>query len=254
MKKHIKEIFFWLLVPILIVLAILVLVVVFERLDIHVPGNREMWIGLMGSVIGGAFTMLGVLVTLFKQEEVEAEKVRFDNMPILIFDTYYNSEEPESLITVLNNELCTSGFLPVLSKCFVTFRVSTLNKNSIFNFTIEGCAINGKVIPTGDFFFPTRRRIVIGEYATLAFGLDNTTTNILCVLRFSYEDILGNKYYQDLPFTYVETLVDGDVPINKQVIEIRDIQSPILATKKAKSLEVACKEHKDYDTFYGKVY
>lgn len=109
------------------------------------------------------------------------------------------------------------------------------------------------MIPTGDSFSPSKKRIVTGEYSTLAFGIDNITSNIFCGLRFSYEDIFGNKYYQDLPFTYNETK-DENMNKQKQIIEIRDIQSPILVGPKVKSLEDSTRECIDYDVFSGKSY
>ena len=64
-----KEIALWSGIPVLIVWALLALVYIFEVLNIHVPGSRDMWIGLIGAVLGGAFTMNGVITTIHKQEE-----------------------------------------------------------------------------------------------------------------------------------------------------------------------------------------
>jgi len=41
-------------------------------------------------------------------------------------------------------------------------------------------------------------------------------------MRFSYEDIFGNKYYQDLPFTYMKptiTLVVGSLLLRTLLAE-----------------------------------
>ena len=61
---------------IIVVLLMLLLVTFFEFFGIHVPGSREMWIGLIGAVIGGLFTLLGVLATIYKQQENDGEKRR----------------------------------------------------------------------------------------------------------------------------------------------------------------------------------
>ena len=41
-KKHSMEIALWVLIPILVVLALLLMVYIFEAKNIHVPGSREM--------------------------------------------------------------------------------------------------------------------------------------------------------------------------------------------------------------------
>lgn len=61
LKKHKKELMMCCIIPILIVVLVLALVSIFEVYGIHVPGSREMWIGFIGSIIGGAFTLIGVL-------------------------------------------------------------------------------------------------------------------------------------------------------------------------------------------------
>lgn len=33
-------------------------------LNIDVPGSRKMWIGLIGAMLGGFYTMLGVIITM----------------------------------------------------------------------------------------------------------------------------------------------------------------------------------------------
>lgn len=63
--------------------------------------------------------------------------MRLNNMPILAFGTYYTDIEPEIMLTVLKDELCTSGFLPITSKNYVVFKVSTVNHNHIFNFPLK---------------------------------------------------------------------------------------------------------------------
>ena len=54
-RKYVKEAIGCMMISVVIVLLLLGMVAVFEYLEIHVPGSREMWIGLIGAVLGGAF-------------------------------------------------------------------------------------------------------------------------------------------------------------------------------------------------------
>lgn len=249
-EKHGKEIVGCILIAVITVLALLVMVCVFEQLNLHVPGSREMWIGLIGAVLGGAFTLLGVLLTIYKQEEADNEKTRLENMPILGFEMCYSGEEADTVLTVREGKIITCGFGVYMGKEFVTIKINSVNNLCAFDFTVEECAINGKSVIRGDAFNPSKERIAIGESTTFVFDNDEIKNkNCFCIIRFSYNDIFGNKYYQDFPFIYFETAsfeVDARV---KQIIEIRDIKQPILVNSTTKSLEEAAKEYVDYETF-----
>ena len=57
--------------------------------------------------------------------------------------------------------------------------------------------INGKEKKKGDFFNPGVRRIVCGENAKFIFNYENIADgqlNHFCLIRFSYNDMFGNKY------------------------------------------------------------
>ena len=69
-RKYVKEAIGCMMISVVIVLLLLGMVAVFEYLEIHVPGSREMWIGLIGAVLGGAFTLIGVLITLYHQKAI----------------------------------------------------------------------------------------------------------------------------------------------------------------------------------------
>lgn len=238
-KNHRKSLIACIVVPILIVLLLLVLVWVFEYLGIHVPGTREMWIGLIGAVIGGAFTLIGVLMTIYSQEETEEERRRLESMPILGFKVYPSKSEAKTTYTYMDGEMVTSAFKVYLSKEWSVIEISVVNKQCAFDFTTEEIAINGKCIPLSDAFAPSKERVVEGENTTIVFD-DETimNTNLCCVIRFSYNDMWGNKYYQDLPFTYCDGVgccING-VECKVQNIEIRDVKPPILVNEKTKCL------------------
>lgn len=256
-KKHGKELAAWIVISIGVVLLLLGMVYIFEKINIHVPGSREMWIGLIGAVLGGMFTMIGVLVTVYKQEEQNHEDKRLEYMPILVFEIIeadrinvngkeriYDEPLFDGTLAYLDGELCTTAFQFIEEKLCKAIQISVLNNACVFDFTIEGCLIDGKEICKGDTFTPAMRRIVAGEQYRLI--LDNggySNSNEFWLIRFVYKDIFGNKYYQDLPIEYLES---DNEDIVEQVIEIRDIKAPVFYKDQMICLEEAVKEYCDY--------
>lgn len=249
-KKHKKELVSCILAPVIIVVLLLVLVWLFEYFGIHVPGNREMWIGLMGAVIGGTFTLMGGLITIFKQEYSENEQRRLQNMPILGFEICDEIDNINTILTYTKDGLITSGFPDFEKMDVMCIKIRTANNLPIFNFTFEGCAINGKEVCLTDAFNPSKTRIIAGELNSFAFNYnEDLRQSIFCIIRFSYEDIFGNKYYQDLPFIYLEGVSCEKNDVVRQIIEIRDINPPVLWEREMNSLENSAKEYIDYATF-----
>lgn len=259
-KKHGKELATWIVIPVVVVLILLFIVYVFERYGIHVPGSREMWIGLIGAVLGGMFTMIGVLITIYKQEEQNQEDKRLEYMPILAFeivepdrirvddgDMIYDEPLFDGTLSCLGGELCTTAFQFVEEKLCKAIQISILNNTCVFDFTIDGCLIDGKEIQKGDAFSPAMRRIVTGEkYRLILDNGEYSERNEFWLIRFIYKDIFGNKYYQDLPIQYLERDNEGIV---EQEIEIRDIKAPVFYRDKMKCLEESAKEYCDYKEF-----
>lgn len=249
-KKHRKEIILCIIVPIIVVLLLLAVVTIFEKLNIHVSGSREMWIGLIGAVLGGMFTLIGVMITIYKQDEVEEERKRLENMPILKFETGYDTVDVDATLECYQKELITSGFIFLEEKDCANIRISVANNQSVFNFTIDGCLIDGKEVVQGDAFAPAKRRLVCGESINMVFNCEVTERNVFCLIRFSFEDIFGNKYYQELPFIYSEALnLTKNISKPRQVIDIRDIKQQVLVSKTNKNLEEAAKDYIDYEVF-----
>lgn len=93
-------------------------------------------------------------------------------------------------------------------------------------------------------------RVGVGGFVNFVFDYANSLDkNIFCLLRFSYEDVFGNRYYQDLPFIYDEKKSVYKNTEVIQLIEIRDIKQPILVSDKTETLEEAAKKYTDYVTF-----
>lgn len=252
-KKHIKELLGCILAAVTIVILVLIMVLSFEYLEIHVPGTREMWIGLIGAISGGTFTLFGVLITLFQKEEADNEQKRLENMPILGFEICWCKNGADTILTFTGEEIITSGFPDFENMKIYCIEIKTVNGLGVFNFTVEDCVINGRKILLGNAFNPAKRRIVMGESTTFVFNYsEELKSNIFCIVRFSYEDIFGNKYYQDLPFTYTEAITNIRDNMIKQFIEIRDIKQPVLVNANIKNLEDVAKEYIDYEAFVHK--
>lgn len=189
-----------------------------------------MWIGLIGAVIGGAFTLVGVLITIYKQEDVEEEKRRMENMPILIFQPCRNHQEANATYSYCDGEMITSGFEIYENKDWVTIITKTANNAVAFDFVPVEIMIDGKSVPLESAWNPTKERIVMG--CEMSFAIDislESRANTFCVIRYKYSDLFGNQYYQDLPLIYSETSQVGPngTKRSKQWIEIRDIKPPI---------------------------
>ena len=229
-KKHKKELLVCLVFPVIIVLFLLMIVILFEHFKIHIPGTREMWMGLIGSIIGGAFTLIGVLITIYKQEDAEEEKRRMGNMPILIFEPCCNMQEANTTYSYFDGEMITSGFRIYEKKEWITIIIKTANNAVAFDFEPVEIVIEGRNIPLGSAWKPIKERIVMGCHTSFAIDIPmKKRANIFCVIRFKYKDLFGNQYYQDLPMIYSETSKVGltGAKRNKQWIEIRDIKPPI---------------------------
>ena len=249
--KHKSELIGCVAVAFGIVLAMLLLVSIFEYFGIHVPGSREMWIGLIGAVIGGIFTLFGVLITIYKQEEIDDEKRRLEYMPILGFKSCYNAYAADMILAYEQGKSILSSSNDPESKQFMTIEVQPINNNCAFNFGIEECAINFKSVSIERFFTSTKKRIAIREKASFSFDYPNIASAPCFLVRFSYEDIWGNKYFQDLPFILEELNIAGNRSEDMQMIRIRDIKQPILFNKRVGTLAETFNCYKDYDRFKG---
>lgn len=259
-KRRRKEIVICCFSSVIIVLLILALVGVFEYFGIHVPGSRDMWIGLIGAVIGGAFTLMGVLLTVYKQEEFDAENRRLEHIPLISFtvlpselNTHFGKYSPEAdyTITCWNGELFTSLFEIYESKAYQIIQLEVVNSIGAFDLVIEEIRINGNKIPFANDYSHLGMRLLPNESKTIGFDYhcdDKRLPNIFVVIRFKYRDLFANEYFQDLPFTYLEMARVGERKCSQR-INIRDVKSPIYATRNNISLDDAMKDFVDYKAF-----
>lgn len=204
---------------------------------------------LFGALIGGFFTIVAALLAIKHQSNETREHNRLDNMPVLCFNVVQELD-PDIIVTCLEGELCTSAS-DIFSKKYCSFSISSLGGKAAFDLQLCGCMINGKLIPYGAAFAPATYRLVGDENVVYAFDIHGCRTNVFVLFRFSYEDIFGNIYYQDVPFTYMETDMWGkDIGQLRQIVELRDIKKPVLKSL-ALSIEKSAETCGDYETFVG---
>lgn len=229
-------------------LGIWFLVCFLDKIGFNTVGTREMWIGLLGSLVGGFFSFLGVNYSIYSQKDDEKERQRLEHMPILKVD-YEMKSLPEykegNIFTLYQNEILTSAFPTNLKKKYPVIVVSLSNKNSAYEVYIESCITihHTEEITKSPAFNPEKYRVVPGEYYTSMVYImdadDYEFSNILCVLRISYSDIFGNKYYQDVPFSYTEHAASPEY-----VFETYNLKKPILVERNTPTLfDISRKEY-----------
>lgn len=250
-KKNIISIVFIFLTAIAITLILLGIVTLFEERNIHVSGSREMWIGLIGALLGGAYTLLGVQMTLYYQEKNDIEKQRIENLPILKFESKNVKMERYNgpIFTLDGNEIYTSGFPKDDKKPYPILVISLANNAPAFDVYVESCITteHNQEVVKNKAYAPMGYRLVAEEkIETMFWILDYcrySTCNVLGVLRVSYSDMFGNRYFQDVPFSYSE-----QVSREYNILELDSIKAPTLVEK---SLNLVDLVRKEYDYIYN---
>lgn len=249
MKKN-HNVVFSFVSAIAITLLLLLLVFVFEKYNIHVPGSREMWIGLIGALLGGAYTLLGVQLTLNHQAEADYENQRLTNLPILKIDVSYKALEDhhEGIFTLEGSEVYTSGFPKNEKKKYPIIELRLANDKPAFDVCIDSCATREHMdVIQNAAYAPARCRLVSNECVKSMFWIQDSdkyeSLNILGIIRIGYSDIFGNKYYQDAAFSYIEGTSETDAEL-----EITETRIPVFADRSAPSLRERILEEYPYLT------
>lgn len=235
---------------VLITLGILLMVHMFEKYDVHVPGSREMWIGLIGAILGGAYTLLGVRITIRRQKDFDVERQRLESMPILQFKTYTSclkNYDGQGIFTLCGDEFFTTGFPKNELDNYPIIEISLASANPAFDVRIDSCITteHEKIPKQTECYFPQEYRLVTDETIQNMFWIMDYEkypySNVQGILRVAYSDIFGNLYYQDISFTYEERVCKRD-----DMFSLDRVMSPILADKKAPTLlERVRKEYPD---------
>ncbi len=252
--RYFLDIVLILMGAIVVTMGLLGLVAVFEKYDIHVPGSREMWIGLIGAVLGGAYTLLGVQITIRRQGNADADRQRLENMPILKFKTRVcclKNFDGQGVFTLSADEFFTTGFPKNELDNYPIIEIAVASASPAFDVRIDSCITTDHVsIPKQtECYFPQEYRLVEGEKIESMFWIEDykkyPQCNVQGILRIAYSDIFGNPYYQDISFTYNGHLFNSD-----DMLELDRAISPVLANKKAPTLMERVR--KEYSYLYDK--
>lgn len=231
-SKETTEVVYIFLTAVCITLALLVLVCLFEKWNIHVPGSREMWIGLIGALLGGVYTMLGVKMTINYQAKCDNEKDRMTNLPLLKFETGFSSLSEfkgDAILSISKNSICSSDFPQDEAKIYPTLSISLANNNCAFDIYIESFVTveNVKNSINRECFSPKEYRLVSEEKVGYMLYITDyekyNSCNILGIVRIAYSDVFGNSYYQDVAVSYCEDIESLD-----KLLEIEHIRKPVL--------------------------
>lgn len=248
-SKETTDIIYIFLTAVFITIFLLILVCLFEQFDVHVPGSREMWIGLIGALLGGVYTMLGVKMTINYQAKCDNEKERLSNLPILRFETgisSINEFNGDGIFSIEKNSIYTTAFPQNETTNYPTLTISLSNNNSAFDVYIESFVTSENVNNSVDreFFFPKECRLVSNEnvqYMLYIIDYENySTCNVMGIIRIAYSDIFGNSYYQDVAVSYCENADSLD-----KFIEIEHIRMPVLQ-KNSSDLSQIIKQEYSY--------
>lgn len=229
-------------------LGIWLLVCFLDEIGFNTVGTREMWIGLLGSLVGGFFSFLGVNYSIYSQKDDEKERQRLENMPILKVDYEMKSiteYKGVNFFTLTLNEISTSGFPRNINKKYPVIIVTLSNDKPAYEVHVESCITvqHTENNLESSSFNPEKYRIVPSEhYCSMICIMDTesyNSLNILCLLRISYSDVFGNKYYQDVPFSYTEHAANPE-----DAFETYNLKKPILVERNTPTLfEISRQEY-----------
>lgn len=241
MKRIILKILGLAISAVALVFLLLLVVWIFDIIKVDVPGSREMWIGLIGTILGGFYTMLGVIITIEKQEYFERENQRISNMPLIkVKVKYYIWDDLEHYDYSYCNTCTfdTTDRQQVTAKKYPVLIVKSSDDKAIFNVRIVSCMIEGynQVINFYPWGSEMNNRILKNESIRFSFKMDDKYFIMKkdCLyyqglIRVYYEDMVNNAYYQDIPCYIVnnETI---------QMISLKPMNQPILISGKEKTI------------------
>ena len=228
----------------------------------HVHTISDKWVGFIGSMIGGGLTVTGVIMTLNYQSRQESEQHRLENLPLLSFKIdgkEASNDDADETVTIMNDrKLSTSSFINegldetgVYFRDKITHLMHITANHPTFCLIVDEVSMNGKRVEKDASFAPMAVRVddktefrlqINAEYFDHLSAGNEVITDSFWLIRFSYEDIFGNKYCQDLPIIYEEN-EPGETG-TEQFIKIRDLRAPTLY-KDRRSIEETSKEYQD---------
>ena len=210
------------------------------------------WLAFIGAIIGGIATFVGVYFTLDYQKKSDEEKKRNDNAPIIKIDISYKTLEEHhgGIFTLNESEVYTSGFPKDSKKNYPIIELRLANDKPAFDICIDSCATREHTdVVQHAAYAPALYRLLENECVKSMFWIQDAATyksiNILGIVRISYSDMFGNKYFQDAAFSYIEE--NGPIKANMKITSAR---VPVLADKQAPTLKERLEE--EYPHFFNK--
>ena len=216
---------------ILIFIAIILVVVValiVASLYIKDECWKDLFMSLIGAMIGGIFTTIGVIISLRVEQERQANILRIERMPLLDFKTYSTTLETlenNQIFSIMEDGVCTSAFPAETDKVYTGFVISLANNNPAFNVHIYNAIIDdGFTRKNYDVNNPMEVRLVGSEQLKIMIYYmayneavkKDCNQNISGVIQLKYEDVFGNQYVQEIPVIFTENSME-------QKMEIRTI-------------------------------
>lgn len=243
----------WLVLIILIAMCVLLVAADLCNITQCIPLTKNYdWLSFIGAIVGSSATFFGVILTLSYQRKSDEEKKRNDNAPIIKMDVSYKSLEEHhgGIFTLDGSEVYTSGFPKDFKKKYPVIELRLANDKPAFDVCIDSCATreHPNVVQHAA-YAPALYRLLPGECIRSMFWILDSASyesiNILGIIRISYSDIFGNKYFQDAAFSYIEE--NGPI---KAEMDITGTRVPVLADKQAPTLKARLQE--EYPYFYNK--
>lgn len=247
-----KRILCFFLVALVIVCTLLIAADLFNITQ-YLPLTKSYdWLAFIGAIIGGIATFAGVYFTLDYQKKSDEEKKRNDNAPIIKIDVSYKTLEEHhgGIFTLNGSEVYTSGFPKDSKKNYPIIELYLANDKPAFDVCIDSCATREHTdVIQHAAYAPALYRLLTNEYVKSMFWIQDAANyesiNILGIIRISYSDMFGNKYFQDAAFSYIEE--NGPI---KAEMEITGTRVPVLADKQAPTLKERLQE--EYPYFFNK--
>ena len=236
----------------LVIICALLIAADLYNITQYIPLTKNYdWLAFIGAIIGGVATFAGVYFTLDYQKNNDEERMRNDNAPIIKIDVSYNTleEHHSGIFTLDGSEVYTSGFPKEPKKNYPIIELRLANDKPAFDVCIDSCATREHTdVIQHAAYAPALYRLVTDECVKSMFWIQDATAyesvNILGILRISYSDMFGNKYFQDAAFSYVEE--NGQIKANMKITSAR---VPVLADK-APTLKERLEE--EYPYFFNK--
>lgn len=162
-------------------------------------------------MLGGIFTIVGVIIGLRSEHNRQIEILRLDRMPILAFKTYSVSLATlgdDQIFSIYKDGICTSGFPgDEPDKLYTGVAVSLANNNPAFNVHIRHAAIEDNFERTDyekmDLYEEsthTMFAVKIGEASSnLCYAVDQSLTSLKMYKHGQPEDRQKQDKKYDMP-------------------------------------------------------